>query len=384
MMTPQTIPNPNRTTLTACRRANVTTRRNLPTADTGIVVKGSVFKLRSLLARLLILVCLMTMMPIRTMAWGTNGHRITALIALALLNPRAKTNVLAVLEGKTIANVATWPDELKRAGNGCVVPGAPGCNPNYRPETVQWHFVDIPINGNGLFSPTGDYCRASRYGDCIVPAIEGFRDVLNRSTNRTFTANSDEQKRKLHDALSFIVHFLGDIHQPLHCADNNDGGGNNVLVTWQGEPKYTFDDIWNLHSVWDDYLVQRNIMTMPPNKRTYDQYAQSLVGNLNVKERNYAQLKAASIETGHPENTIAWAEGSHALAKTAAYNLPTTTVKTSTRGFQKKDRHGNPLNIIVLDDTYFNATMPAVAKQLQLGGVRLARILNEIYDKDIH
>ena len=337
-------------------------------------------------SRLIVLVLFASMLPIKAMAWGNEGHRITALIALALLTPRAQTNVKAVMEGRTIDDMATWPDDVKRASlpsQSCVVPGGPGCNPNYRPETVQWHFADLPLNGNGHFDPNADYCRNSRYGDCIVPAIEGFRDILKRSTNRAFAANSDEQKRKLNDALSFIVHFLGDIHQPLHCADNNDAGGNSVLVTWQGEPKYTWDDVWNLHSVWDEYLVDRNIMIMPAGKRTYSLYAAALVSKLTAQERDYAQLKSAVLVAGQTETASAWAESSFALAKSSSYVLPSQKVKTSTRGFQKKDRNGNPLDIVVLDDNYFKKNMPVVERELVLGGVRLARILNEIYDKNI-
>jgi nuclease S1 len=335
-------------------------------------------------AQLIAIIFLFTMMPVRTMAWGNEGHKITALIAFALLTPRAQANVKAVLEGMTIDGVATWPDDVKRAGQGCVTPASPGCNPNYRPETSQWHFADIPIKGDGHFDPQADYCRSTRYGDCIVPAIDDFRTILTRSTTRAFASNADEQKRKLHDALSFLVHFLGDIHQPLHCADNNDAGGNGVLVTWQGEPKYTYDDVWNLHSVWDEFLVNRNILTMPQGKQTYQAYAQALVNKLTPQERDYAQVKSATIVTGQAETTVAWAESSHALAKSSAYALPSQKVKTSTRGFQKKGRDGKPLDIVVLDENYFKSNMPVVEKELSLGGVRLARILNEIYDKDIH
>jgi hypothetical protein len=323
------------------------------------------------------------MTPVRTMAWGSAGHQVTALIAYALLTPRAQNNVRAVLGSKNIIDVATWPDDLKRAGEGCVIPGMKVCNPNYRPETAQWHFVDMPISGDGRFDLHAEYCRPSRYGDCIVPAIEDFRGILNRSTKRAFASNGDEQKRKLHDALSFVVHFLGDLHQPLHCADNNDSGGNSVLVSWKDEPKYKYDDIWNLHSVWDEYLVERNIMMMEQEKRTSNRYAESLFKKLSEAERNYAQLKSSSIEAGHAENVIAWAEGSHVLAKTSTYKLPSKTVKTSSRGFQKKDRDGNPMDIIILDEKYFTDHMPEVERQLRRGGVRLARILNEIYDKDI-
>ena len=335
------------------------------------------------LACLSTLVCLTTLLPGPAMAWSSQGHQITALIAYSLLTPRAQKNVLAILEGKQIIDVSTWPDQIKNAGKGCVIPGAADCKPEYRPETSQWHFVDIPFDKD-KFDPQADYCRTTRYGDRIIPAIEGFRDILNGSTRRAFDANGDEQKRKLHDALAFIVHFLGDLHQPLHCAErNHDAGGNNVPVTWAGEPKYTYDDVWNLHSVWDDYLVRRNIMLMPQNKQTYAFYAKALLDKLNQAERDYAQLKAAHIESGHAENVIAWAEASHALAKSGAYHLPSHTVKTSTRGFQKKNPQGQAMDIVVLDEQYFTDNMAIVERQLQLGGVRLARVLNEIFDKDI-
>src|SRR5205085_7822821 len=228
------------------------------------------------LACLSALACLTTLMPGRALAWGSEGHQITALVAYMLLTPRAQKNLAAFLEGRKITEVATWPDDIKRPGKGCVTPGAAGCNPEYRPETAQWHFVDIPLEAD-QYDPKADYCRSTRYGDCIVPAIEDFRDLLSRSTKRAFASNGDEQKRKLHDALGFLVHFLGDIHQPLHCAErNHDAGGNNVPVTWDGEPKYTYDQVWNLHAVWDEYLVERNIQTMPQERRTHAFYAKAL------------------------------------------------------------------------------------------------------------
>src|ERR1051325_1413561 len=85
--------------------------------------------------RLITLIFFASILPVRAMAWGNEGHRITGLIALALLNPRAQTNVKAVMEGRTIDDMATWPDDVKRASlpnKICLVPGGPGCNPNYR------------------------------------------------------------------------------------------------------------------------------------------------------------------------------------------------------------------------------------------------------------
>src|SRR5207302_4941724 len=106
------------------------------------------------------------------------------------------------------------------------------------------------------------------------------------------------------------------------------------------------------------YLVTRNIMTMPQNKRTYTFYAKALFDKLSQAERDYAQLKASRIEAGRAENVIAWANGSHALAKSGAYSLPSKTLKTSTRGFQKKNPQGQPMNIVVLDEKYFSDNMP--------------------------
>jgi len=310
---------------------------------------------------------LITILPVRTLAWGDDGHRITALIAYKLLNPRAKQNVDTLLQGRSIAEVSTWPDDLKRPWLGfnpdpkCVVPGVSGCNPNFRPETALWHFVDIPVEGDGHFSKDADYCRSTRQGDCIVLAIDDFVVLLKRSTEHAFGTYKPDKKRQYHDALSFLVHFLGDIHQPLHCAErNNDGGGNAVEVTWQNPPPGTL----NLHSVWDGELVKRNISLA--GKQNYNDYAVWVVQHLSAAERNYATLNSETIEPGKPENVIAWAESSHTIARNVAYSKPAQP------------------GVTTLDQAYFDAAVPKVQQQLRLGGVRLARILNEIFDKDIH
>ena len=325
--------------------------------------------LKKLATYLVTIAFLITILPIRTLAWGGDGHRITALVAYALLNPRARKNVNILLQGRTIAQVSTWPDDLKRPWLGqepnpaCVVPGVAGCNPNYRPETSLWHFVDIPVEGYGHFSKEADYCRSTRQGDCIVLAIDDFEALLKRSTGQVFSNYGVEKKRQYHDALGFLVHFLGDIHQPLHCAErNNDAGGNLVQVTWQNAPPGS----WNLHSVWDGELVKRNIRKMPSGKQNDEDYAAWVVQHLSPAERDYATLKSETIKPGTPENVIAWAESSHTIARNVAYSKPAQA------------------GITVLDQAYFDAAVPEVQKQLRLGGVRLARMLNDIFDKDIH
>ena len=190
-------------------------------------------KRHALIARLLTL-ALLAALPAQVWAWGEKGHKAVALIAYRLLNEQARKNVDVLLEGRTIEAASVWPDEIRRAN--CPAPGQAQCNPQYRPETANWHFVDVPYEAAG-YDAARD-CKPSRYGDCVVLALEQFRAVLDDSTRRPFDAYNVEQQRKFRDALAFVVHFVGDLHQPLHAAERkHDAGGNLVLVTWEDDPK---------------------------------------------------------------------------------------------------------------------------------------------------
>ena len=111
------------------------------------------------------------------------------------------------------------------------------------PSTARWHFIRIPYD-HDTYDPTAD-CKE---GNCVVDVIARFKSVLSECSN-------DQNKRA--EALKFIVHFVGDIHQPLHTADrtdpytgDNDRGGDLIMVTFFGEST-------NLHSVWDSGLISR-------------------------------------------------------------------------------------------------------------------------------
>jgi hypothetical protein len=120
----------------------------------------------------------------------------------------------------TLASISSWPDQIRRS----------------RPETAPWHYIDVPID-----RPHVDMARDCPKGDCVIARIEDFERVLGDP------ATNPQQRR---EALMFIVHFVGDMHQPLHCSDNKDKGGNNVKTDFFGKPM-------NLHSVWDDGLLRR-------------------------------------------------------------------------------------------------------------------------------
>src|SRR5262249_30474310 len=125
-------------------------------------------------------------------AWGPEGHAIVAEIAEARLTDAAKTQIAQLLAAddsgaQHIDQIASWPDAIRQA----------------RPETGPWHFVDIPLDAAKY-----DASRNCDQGNCVVQAIQKFVGVLR-------DRNQDKAARL--EALKFIVHFVGDIHQPLHC-----------------------------------------------------------------------------------------------------------------------------------------------------------------------
>jgi len=158
--------------------------------------------------------------PVKAFAWGYEAHRVIAEIAEQFLQPQTAHQVrelLAIENVTTLADVSTWADEIR---------------PQH-PETAHWHFVNIPIHPSAGEPKEFDAVRDCPRDDCVVAKIEEFERVL-----------SDHQKpdRERLEALKYLVHFVGDVHQPLHASNDHDRGGNDVEVTFMGVPT-------NLHAV---------------------------------------------------------------------------------------------------------------------------------------
>jgi len=152
-------------------------------------------------------------------AWGSEGHQVVALIALAQLTPKAKAEVdrlLAQEPGETLASVSTWADEHRN------------------PTTATWHYVNLP-RGNCVYEEQRD-CPD---GNCVVGAIRRQLQVLD--------SNASDDKRL--SALKYVVHLVGDVHQPLHAGFQDDKGGNKYQLQ-------AFMRGSNLHSVWDSGLIR--------------------------------------------------------------------------------------------------------------------------------
>jgi hypothetical protein len=245
--------------------------------------------------------------PSNSFAWGGDGHKIVANIAEARLTPAAKAQVDALLDGAHLADSASWADEVRRD----------------RPATSRWHYVDIPYDATN-YDAARD-CQLTDHGDCVIAEIARAEKVLR---------DTSQSKSDRAEALKFLVHFVGDMHQPLHSIERKDpatgqgdAGGNGVHVTFFGQPA-------NLHGIWDSGIIAHGGVTL--------EQVQKWLSTQDEK----------SLAKGDP---VVWALAAHAWAISNSYRIP--------------DDHQ-------LGDDYVQTNVPVVIEQLGCAGVRLAAILN--------
>jgi len=160
-------------------------------------------------------------------AWGPIGHRVTGAIADENLGGVARANVKILLGTEDLAEAATWPDDMK---------SDPA---NFWQKTASpWHYVTVREGDDYKGSD------AHAEGDAMT-ALTRFTATL-----RDPKASPDDKRL----AFRFIVHIIGDLHQPLHAGGGNDRGGNDVKVTWFGRST-------NLHSVWDSVMIEQRSLS---------------------------------------------------------------------------------------------------------------------------
>jgi hypothetical protein len=268
---------------------------------------------------------------VRLSAWGAEGHHIVARVAWGLLTPAARDEATTILGAgpagpggpgspgreDTFVAAATWADEVRSS----------------RPETYNWHFVDIPV-GEVHFDAARD-CKPTERGDCVIAEIARARAELT-DPNRSAALKAE--------SLKFLIHFVGDLHQPLHAVDDHDRGGNDVRVAaLGGEPGRAT----NLHAVWDTGLI--GLSTEPEAAR-----AARLLDDLS------SQPVHVSLDV------VKWAEESHDVALKVTYHYPAFSPS------------GPPLDPITLDSAYRAAAIAAIDRQLERGGARLGALLNSL------
>ena len=241
-------------------------------------------------------------------SWGRLGHRVTAEMAEARLSPHALAAIHDLLgPGVSLADISTWADEQRD------------------PKSAPWHYVDVPITESRYSSK---FCPP---GGCVVSKIEDFKRVLQ---------DPRADKAEKQHALKYLVHFIADLHQPLHVGDTGSRGGNLIQVRF-------FNVGSNLHRVWDSQIIER-----------YTEDEQKWLADLN---RIATPNSTAECSKGTPEE---WATESLQVAKEAYCTPGTQTVmKSGTR----------------LGDDYYRMALPIITKQLAKAGVRVAWMLNQIF-----
>jgi S1/P1 Nuclease len=279
-------------------------------------------------------------------SWGLAGHRIVAMIAEQRLSPEVRSRVSRLLmNGQyTMADVSACPDALRAAEKGALRPEEEYCVTvagAVPKDSGPWHYIDIPIPTTS--HTLEDFCPN---GNCIVAKIKSFTNTLRDST--------DESEQRA--ALMYLIHFVGDIYQPLHCSERKcDQGGNQEHVNFYLKNEERVDH--RLHQVWDSDLVDK---LMTDAKITDERvYALSLVNSL--KENEAEKWARESIDE------IAW-EG-HRIAEQHVY-----------RGIPEQnfcDMKERPVKAVITDlDAGYEKEGASIAReQLMTAGVRLAALL---------
>jgi len=289
-------------------------------------------------------------LPIMSLGWGAGGHMIVAKVAFGRLNPHAKAEVAKLLavkitrpglspksksllasataNSKDFVNAAHWADDLRPI-------------PEYN-SFKELHFIDTAFSNDGTALPALPTPN-------VVTALQDQLNILKTSTDDNARAQ----------ALRFIIHFVGDIHQPLHCATrvssaNKDGdrGGNLVSIKVPGANgalKTT-----NLHSYWDGGLS-----TFPPTGANFAPPSLSKVAAAATQAVSGNPDTAPGLNLNDPTNFQSWADESFALAKDTAY---------------KGIKNGSKPN------SAYRTNGAKVARQrVAWGGYRLAALLNSIW-----
>ncbi|XP_057761814.1 endonuclease 2-like [Arachis stenosperma] len=270
-----------------------------------------------------------------TQGWGEDGHAIVCKIAQGRLNSRAAAAVKKLLPadaGNDLSSKCSWADHVR--------------------FIYTWssplHFADTP-DALCTFNNQRDCVdqATGTRGRCVVAAI------ANYTTQLLDYGSVPKSKYNLTQALYFLSHFMGDIHQPLHCGFTTDRGGNDITVHW-----YTRKQ--NLHHIWDDSIIETEV------ERFYDS---NITDFVNAIQQNIKNEWADQIED--------W-ENCSATDIPCPTTYASESVDDACKWAYKDAEEGS-----VLEDDYFLSRYPIVNLRLAQAGVRLAATLNQILDQEL-
>lgn len=285
---------------------------------------------------LLLTTFLVVLFPARSMAWGKKGHQVIARIAMARLSTSARIAIADLLPGETLESVSYWADEIRAQ----------------KPDTRSWHFVSISPKNNS-------YSRSDcpQEETCIIAAISQQVAIL-KDTSKPMDQRAE--------ALKFLVNLIGDLHQPFHVTSNDDPpdqGASRVRVFSLAGP------LTNLHEIWDTDLVEAALKSSKSIEDYANQLSRKYAGS--TPAQNSVSTKGQSVFFSTRGSSTDWALESHRLAWGAYY----FTRADGTAEFMVSDAQRS----WKLDQVYYDKNMPVAEVQLVRAGVRLAKVLNDVF-----
>jgi len=289
--------------------------------------------------RIAIIILAVLLCPVSAWAWGNEGHKIVAVIAADNLTPSAQSHVANVL-GVTADQIASAME-------------AASTRPDWEfreedPSTKPWHFIDICLRDRRIDVP-----MRCRDGNCVSDKIDDYSKRLKEGNYDKWGAAGD---------LAFLIHFVGDIHQPLHAANDADEGGNCIKVDSDPRAK-------NLHYAWDDTIVRRLEHSVDSGRP--DTTARRL-------EQTYANEKALDAWIPGHTDDIAWE--SNQLARSEIY----TPLKIPVEPCDPPAALCRDEPEVLLSSAYMDHADEVAGHQLAKAGFRLASLLNAIWTEPVN
>ena len=246
---------------------------------------------------------ILLLIPFNLFGWGKTGHRVVGEIAEKNLTVEVREIVRDLLDGHSLANASTWADEMRS-------------NPKFD-KYSSWHYINLPIDK--------EYDEIPSTANNVITQISKAIEVLNSSL-------ADREVKQFY--LKYLIHMVGDLHQPLHTGREEDWGGNKIQVNFKG--RKGAENWTNLHDLWDAGIID-------DYKMSYTEYATKL---MDIKKLDFPQ-----------GNALEWSKESHSFVP--------KIYETTAGSYLSYD--------------YVYEVLPIIDQRLYQAGIRLSTILNEIF-----
>uniref|UniRef100_A0ACD5UFF9 Uncharacterized protein n=1 Tax=Avena sativa TaxID=4498 RepID=A0ACD5UFF9_AVESA len=273
-----------------------------------------------------------------TRSWSTEGHMLTCQIAQGLLEPAAAhavKNLLPEEAGGDLSALCVWPDQVRHW---------------YKYQwTSPLHFIDTPDNACSFVYSRDCHDPSGSKDMCVAGAIANFTSQLMH-----YKQGSADRKYNLTEALLFLSHFMGDVHQPMHVGFTSDQGGNAVNLRW-------FKHKSNLHHVWDREII------------------------LTTLAENYGKdMDAFRKDLEHNITKGTWSDDMSSWKDCTDLTSCPTKYATESIDLACKWGYNSVHEGDTLSDDYFGSRLPIVTRRIAQGGVRLAMFLNRVFGEHKH